>query len=207
MSRLFASILAAASIAVAPSCASAITFTKQWEQGSVSCATLSTPFNGGYVVLADKREEKETQYVSFKLNVRDYFALWPKDHIYVVLDSALQFQPNPQVMYGGRGIIIGQHFTCMGALFEEFSTAHVPAQCMQLELYPNRVLDITVHASENHVAAFIDGDAAFTFLPDKLRGKSPVSLYVIGATSDFTTPKPTIPGSFSVCGLKTGKFQ
>lgn len=179
----------------------------RWEQPRSATSIISIPMRGALTLLDQKRAPNETQWVLFQVDLGAYFATFPNEHLFVIVDGEYNIRPGRTVPYAGRGIALWRDKICI----EEFSNATISA-CTQLTLpwssWPPIKYEIIVHASETYVAYWIRDLAGNTLVskagyqPDLLRGISNISLIGIGALGDGVPYSAPI----QISDIKQGRF-
>lgn len=193
--------------------AMAVTEEFKWEQRQSGATTLNVPFRGGLLLLDEKRGPNKVQWIKFDLKVNDYFEKFPKDHIYVLVDSLFNFEPNPAVPYAGRGIIIDKD----GIYFENFTNQQL-FSFKPLKLDPNSTYTVIVHAAKDGVASWVfrkdtifgapfDNPLHYDYhpLPDPVPN-SRISTIVIGALTDFSGTDPRVSANLTISNISQGRF-
>ena len=103
----------------------------RWEQPRGTTSVISIPMRGALTLLDQKRASNETQWVLFQVDLGAYFATFPNEHLFVIVDGEYNIRPGRAVPYGGRGIALWKDKICI----EEFSNATIsPDSCTQFTL-------------------------------------------------------------------------
>ena len=194
-------------------CSEVINFSYKQEQSTAS--TLNVPFRGGLVLIDQKRSPFETQYLRFELEINDYFSVWPDDHIFVLADASLNFEPNPNLPYAGRGIILDRR----GMYIEDFSNSNLYS-FVPVELKQGKRYSVMVHVNGEYVAGFVNEINYNSTLGLKFSvplaytvarvldptPKSRASLMIIGALTDFSKQDKRNSVDLVISNIEHGRF-
>lgn len=186
-----------------------------FKQEQTNPTILNVPFRGGLLLLDQKRIVGETQYLKFDVKFNDYFSKWPNDHLFVLSDAFLNFEPNPGVPYSGRGLIIDSK----GVYLEDFSNSSLYS-FVPIKFDFSRTYTVIVHANATHVAGFvyenyfhpifntvIQVPVAYNvaYIPDPTP-KAKVSLMIVGALTDFSPQSKRVSSNLEISNIEHGRF-
>ena len=180
-----------------------------WGQPPGATSTISIPMRGALTLLDRKRAPNEVQWVVFQVDLGQYFATFPNEHLFVIMDGEYEIKEGRTPPYGGRGIALWINRICI----EEFSNQATSA-CTPLNVpwssWPPIKYEITIHVSETYVSYWMN-DAAGNivannagYLPDLRRGPDApnISLIGIGAIGDNVSYSAPI----FISNIRHGRF-